>query len=209
MKVVVIDYGMGNLASICSALEVIGVSSKIISSPEGLESCSHIILPGVGSFARAIKNLNDGHWIDALTLKLQDTNVSLLGICLGMHLLADIGTEHGNRQGLGLIPGKVVHLNTEDQVTNKQLLIPHVGWNEVHIQNHDDPLLKNIKEATDFYFVHSYFYLPQDDHHIVGKTPYGLNFSSVIRKDNVWGVQFHPEKSGIAGFQLLRNFLGV
>ncbi len=209
MSVDIIDYGMGNLGSISSALDHIGVASKIVSSPESLKTATHIILPGVGSFSKAMQNLSEGGWCDAIRNAVEHNNASLLGICLGMHLLSSTGTEHGETTGLGLIEGNVVHFKTNAQVVEEGVLVPHVGWNEVAIQKKDDPIFQDIKEATDFYFVHSYYFDAVNEDHVLARTPHGFPFPSVIRNGKVWGAQFHPEKSGPAGFSLLKNFVGV
>lgn len=202
MKVVVINYGMGNLGSVRRALEECGADVLISDDPLDLEQADRIILPGVGAFREGMANLNTGGWVPHLYNVLKNPQVLLLGICLGMQLLAEEGEEGGRTTGLGLIPGKVVRFTPSE--TDPR--IPHVGWNEIH---HDSSswLLKDIKNKTDFYFVHSYHLQPAHPEYVLATTPYAGEFVSVVGCKNVLGTQFHPEKSSRPGFQLLRNFL--
>ncbi|MEZ5902353.1 MAG: imidazole glycerol phosphate synthase subunit HisH [Alphaproteobacteria bacterium] len=205
MHVGIIDYGMGNLASVASALERIGVDSNIVSSASEIDALSHIILPGVGSFKKAMSNLTEGQWVSPIRTAAK-SGKSILGICLGMHLLADHGTEHGSTEGIGLISGQI---NRFEERNDKDFLIPHVGWNEIHITKTEHPIFEKVKDRSDFYFVHSYVFCPQDKSDIAAITPYGENFPSIVIKDNVIGMQFHPEKSGPVGEQVLKNFIGM
>lgn len=205
MSVLVIDYGMGNLASVRRALEECGSDAFISDDPKSVARASSMILPGVGSFTMAMKNIRDSGWHDSIH-QSAEKGMPLMGICLGMQLLAEEGEEHGNTKGLGLIPGKIQHLSTRP--VQQDLRIPHVGWNEIALQK-QDVLLNGIDSGTDFYFVHSYYFNPAHNDNVLASTPYGADFASIVRKDNVWGTQFHPEKSSLAGFQLIRNFLSV
>lgn len=205
MSVLIVDYGMGNLPSVKRALEECGSPVFISDDPKSVEQASKIILPGVGSFALAMQNISERGWFDALTKSVQ-LGMPFLGICLGMQLLADQGEEHGESKGLGFIPGNIRHLQKAENIGD--LRIPHVGWNEIE-QQKNDPLLAQIDSGTDFYFVHSYYFAVNDPAHVLATTPYGTDFPSIVRKDNVWGTQFHPEKSSLAGFQLIRNFLSI
>lgn len=202
MSSVIIDYGMSNLGSIRRALEECGSDVYVSSDPNDLKTASHIILPGVGSFADGIKNLIEKGWVESIKKECIDNNVPLLGICLGMQLLADYGTENGLSEGLGLIQGKVEKLKP----TKDTERVPHVGWNEINIIKQSS-LLENISEGSDFYFVHSYFFNAQNEADIIAKTPYCGNFASIVNFKNIYGVQFHPEKSTPTGFKLLKNFL--
>lgn len=206
-RIKIIDYGMGNLASIKSAISNIGGEADIVDHPDQLINVSHIILPGVGSFARAMNNLNARGWPSALNQILKTSNTHLLGICLGMHLLADQGSEHGNTLGLGLIPGQVISLK-EKFTNNYDLHIPHVGWNEIHVRQDNDVILQGVENMTDMYFVHSYFFDAKEDANIITMTNYGFDFPSTVRKGRIWGAQFHPEKSGNMGLKILSNFIG-
>ncbi len=203
MSVVIIDYGMGNLASVQRAVSELGKNSRIINEPGELVGADKIILPGVGSFRQAMENLQDSGWVQALRDEVLLRCKPILGICLGMQLLADEGTEHGESSGLGLIHGKVIKFDFSDC---SQFRIPHVGWNEISIVK-PDPIVGGIESKTDFYFVHSYYFKTMDNDDIVAETPYGKGFPSIVRHGNAWGTQFHPEKSGPAGLKILANFL--
>jgi glutamine amidotransferase len=199
--VVIVDYGMGNLASVQRALEECAVAAEVAANPAALARASHVVLPGVGAFGDAMARLRDGGWVAPLR-QLAADGVPLLGICLGMQLLADCGEEGGAHDGLGLIPGRVVRLHP----VGTRERVPHVGWNEV-LAKREDPLLESIAQCTDFYFVHSYHFVVSNEDNIVARTPYCGEFVSVVRAGSVMGTQFHPEKSSRAGFRLLRNFL--
>lgn len=203
MKIVVIDYGLSNLGSIKGALEKCGASVLITSNPDDIVNSSGIILPGVGSFSDGIKNLRERK-LDIAIKQTTAAHTPILGICLGMQLLASSGQEGGNNLGLDLISGEVIQLIP----TSPNIRIPHVGWNEVN-QTKKDSLFKDIPNGTDFYFVHSYHFIPSDQKDILSTTPYCEQFVSAIQKDNIFGVQFHPEKSQNPGLQLLHNFLSL
>jgi glutamine amidotransferase len=195
---------MGNLASVRRALEECGATVEVSASPAALEAARHIILPGVGAFADGMSALRRHGWIGPLRQAALVRGIPLLGVCLGMQLLADRGTEGGATEGLGLIPGRVERLTPADPDER----IPHVGWNEVH-QRRPSFLWYEIRDGSDFYFVHSYHFVPADDAHILGTTPYCGRFVSAVGHSGVVGTQFHPEKSQASGLQLLRNFLGA
>lgn len=201
MSIAIVNYGMGNLASVSRALETIGHEAVIANYPEELRSASHIILPGVGAFAQGIDRLNENGWTAEIGRLVRDQGRPLLGICLGMQFLASRGKEGGEREGLGLIDGDIAHL--ADLGCGER--VPHVGWNELHIDR-ADPLFSTIPEGTDYYFVHSYGFRVADERHRLASVRYGCNVAAVVRRDNIWGTQFHPEKSSKAGLQLLRNF---
>ena len=202
MRIGIINYGMGNLASIQNALESLGVDSFIMGSPDLLASADRIILPGVGAFTAAMKHLEEDLWIPAIRRAVESEQRPLLGICLGMQLLLSSGDEGGPCGGLDFIQGEVKRLQLEDPT----LRVPHVGWNEVDYTT-DSPLFNGIPDQSDFYFVHSYAALPSDDEDVIARTQYGGDFVVAIRRKNVFGVQFHPEKSSIPGRKLLQNFL--
>jgi glutamine amidotransferase len=201
MSIVIVDYGMGNLGSVQRAIEECGASAEIASNPTALARASHVLLPGVGAFGDAMTRLASAGWIEPLR-QLAAERVPLLGICLGMQLLADYGEEGGGHEGLGLVPGRVSRLHPADPRER----VPHVGWNEVCARR-ADPLLDSIPPRTDFYFVHSYHFSLADDENAVAYTPYCGQLTSVVRAGSVTGTQFHPEKSSRAGLRLLRNFL--
>lgn len=202
MSVLIIDYGMGNLMSVKQALEECGADVFISSNPEDINKASHIILPGVGSFAEGMFNLNNSGWVPAIKKAVLEKQIPMLGICLGMQLMADRGYEGKETKGLGIIPGivkKLIAANTSER-------IPHVGWNEIH-KTKEDSLFEGINDGTDYYFVHSYHYVPDKKENILTVTPYCNEIVSSVFSGNVYGVQFHPEKSQRAGFRLIENFL--
>jgi glutamine amidotransferase len=201
-RVAIVDHGQSNLNSIARAIEECGGTSMVTDDPAVLRKANRIVLPGVGAFPAAIANLRAKGLFGALLEEVARRPVPLLGICLGMQLLAELGTEGGEHAGLGLIPGKVVKFAPANDER-----VPHMGWNEVRPVC-DSALFRGIAANTDFYFVHSY-YLECPEANAVARTPYCGDFVSVAANGNVMAVQFHPEKSQRAGFQLLRNFLAV
>ena len=202
MTVLIIDYGMSNLGSVRRAFEECGADVTISDDPADLDQAERIVLPGVGAFADGMAHLNAAGWPEQLRQTLANPDIHLLGICLGMQLLATKGFESGETPGLDLIPGEVVRFNPGESGDR----IPHVGWNEVHIGG-THPLTAGIKNGTDFYFVHSYHFRALDESHAMASTPYCGGFTSIISSGTVMGTQFHPEKSSRPGFQIIRNFL--
>jgi glutamine amidotransferase len=203
MAIVIIDYGLSNLGSIKRSLEECGGAVHVSDDPHDLKSADKIVLPGVGSFSDGMHNLAKGGWIGPLKDEVLNNHIPLLGICLGMQLLADTGYEGGTTQGLALISGEI-----RKMIPSETERIPHVGWNEI-VQQRQSPLLSGIQEGANFYFVHSYHFLVKDQSHVVAQTPYAGGFNSVVEKDNIYGTQFHPEKSQILGFRVLKNFIHV
>lgn len=206
MSVLIIDYGMCNLGSVKRAFEECGANAFISDNPRDAEKASHLVLPGVGAFGDAIQNLISSGWDNAIKKNVLEQNIPLLGICLGMQLLADCSFEGGEHQGLGLIPGEVVKIFNENPAT--QFRVPHVGWNELH-KKQDHPILTMVEPDTDFYFVHSYFFNAKNSEDVLTTTNYGLEFPSIIGRNKTIGVQFHPEKSSRAGFQIIKNFINI
>lgn len=202
MSVLIVDYNLSNLGSIRRSIEECGVSPVVSNDPGKLKTASRIVLPGVGSFTDGMANLREMGWAPALREAAMEDRIPLLGICLGMQLLAEKGEEGGTVGGLKLIPGEVRRFAPEDSSTR----IPHVGWNEVWKAS-GNHLFEGIPDGSDFYFVHSYHFIPRRKEHILATTPYCGNFVSAIGVGNIFGVQFHPEKSGRPGFQILKNFL--
>jgi glutamine amidotransferase len=196
----IIDYGMGNLHSVKNALDFLGIENQIIANPSEIESMDKIIIPGVGSFKRAMDNLHEKNLVDPL-VKFGNSGKYLLGICLGMQLLAETGTEPSVCNGLGLIPGVV------ELIKSETLRIPHMGWNGIIINN-DHPILEGVKLGADFYFVHSYAFHVESDENIVAVTPYGYHVPAIVKNKtgNIIGIQFHPEKSQKQGLKLIENF---
>ncbi len=190
----IVDYGMGNLRSVQKAVEYLGGSAVIASDKETLGTCEQLILPGVGSFAAGMQNLQQKGLAEYVKERVKDT--PLLGICLGMQFLLDESEEEGVHSGLSLVKGRAVRFTSGK--------VPHMGWNSVTELR--SPLFAGIPDGTQFYFVHSYF-AETSDEFAIGKTEYSCRFASAVRAGNAYGVQFHPEKSGDAGLQLLRNFM--
>lgn len=200
--VAVVDHGMGNLDSVRRGLTDAGADVVVTSNGADLDVADRIVLPGVGAFGAAMDRLR-GLGLDvALERNVIDAGVPFLGICLGMQLLATTGTEGGRHDGLGWIGGTVVRI----EPTAEDPRVPHVGWNEVDpVQEH--PLLDGIAAGADCYFVHSYRVACDDPSHVVATTPYAGGVTAIVGRDNIAGVQFHPEKSQRVGAALLRNFL--
>jgi glutamine amidotransferase len=202
MKVALIDYGMGNLGSVRRAIGELGAEPLLADAPAKLGAADRIILPGVGAFSDGMRLLEAGGWTRAIRAQA-DAGKPVLGICLGMQLLAARGLEGGDNEGLGLIPGEVQPLAS----LGCELRIPHVGWNSVAVRDRSAGMMLGIPDGTDFYFVHSYAFQPRDAADVVATTEYGIPIAAVVARGKVMGTQFHPEKSSRAGFRLLRNFL--
>jgi len=203
MRVAVVDYGMCNLDSVRRAFEELGAQPFVTDEPSELEHADQIVLPGVGAFPDAMRNLRARGLDDALTKQVIDNGAPFLGICLGMQLIAAKGFEVAETAGLGWVDGDVVRF---DARTGER--IPHVGWNDVEVEvDRALPLFAGIPPHADFYFVHSFHLACRDRRDVLATTPYGGGFVAAVNRDNVFGVQFHPEKSQRHGLRLLRNFL--
>ncbi len=204
--ITIVDYGMGNLGSIKNMFKYIGVEATIESDVDKIKNASKVLLPGVGSFDTAMKKINESDLKEVLNEKSLKEGVPVLGICLGMQLLTNSSKE-GNLAGLGWIDAKTVSF--KDKIDNK-FRVPHMGWNIVNKSN-DSLLTKGFEdfEEARFYFVHSYFVKVEDEKNSILKTNYGVKFDSAIQKDNIFGVQFHPEKSHKFGIQLFENFAKI
>ncbi|WP_271008560.1 imidazole glycerol phosphate synthase subunit HisH [Paucibacter sp. B51] len=202
MKVGIVNYGMGNLASVRRALEDLGAEAFIAEHPAALYDASRVVLPGVGAFLQGMQRLRTGGWVEALHDLVHEHRRPLLGICLGMQMLATTGEEGGMHDGLDLVPGRVRRLDD----LGCALRIPHVGWNDT-ASRRDDPLFAHIPQASDFYFVHSFAFDPEDEADVIARTDYDVPLVAAVRRGSVFGTQFHPEKSSRVGRQLLRNFL--
>lgn len=203
-RVAIIDYDMGNIDSVFRAVEECGGAPVVTCLSAEIKDADCIILPGVGSFGDGMDNIKNKGLDEIIGERVLDRGVPFLGICLGMQLLAGRGYEFGENRGLGWIQGDVVRLKTDSPGTR----IPHVGWNEVYPQR-ESPLLHDVQPGQDFYFVHSYHFLCADEKNILATTPYCGRFTSAVCKGNIFGVQFHPEKSQKSGFLVLRNFLSL
>lgn len=204
--ITIVDYGMGNLGSIKNMFKYIGVEAVIESDVDKIKNASKILLPGVGAFDTAMKKINEGGLKEVLNEKALKEQVPVLGICLGMQLLTN-SSEEGSLAGLGWIDAKTITF--KDRI-DKKYRIPHMGWNIVNKSN--ESLLTNGFESFDevrFYFVHSYFVKVDDEKNSILKTNYGLEFDSAIQKNNIYGAQFHPEKSHKFGMKLFENFARI
>ena len=198
----IIDYGMGNTRSIANAMKEIDFNTELAYQAEKIHSFDKIILPGVGAFKKAMENINENGLFEALT-EFKNTGKAILGICLGMQLMCTSSTENGICSGLNWINAKVEKIPEKDGFT-----IPHIGWNNVlNKKNHH--LFNNLSKMSDFYFVHSFCVSNINDESIIGLTDYTDNFCSAFSFENIFGVQFHPEKSQSAGLQLLQNFASL
>ena len=202
--IVIVDYKMGNLGSISNKIKKLGHSSVISSDISVIKNAQKIILPGVGSFEKAMKNIQELYLIDILNEKALVEQVPLLGICLGMQLVTQ-KSEEGNSKGLGWIDGEVVKFKVKDSLKYK---IPHIGWNQINITK-ESPLMKDIPDLSEFYFVHSYYVNPANQDDTLNETEFECRFTSAIQKENIFGVQYHPEKSHDAGALLLKNFINL
>lgn len=200
----IINYGMGNLRSVENAVIRLNFKPRIILSPDELDVSKKIILPGVGSFKAAMKLLDEGGWTNKIKKQVLDHKKLIFGICLGMQLLGTDSEEHGYTKGLNLIPGKIKYLKNLGCKNN----LPQIGWNTVNILK-DHKYLKNIPNFNDFYFVNSYVFDLSNSKNLIGLTSYGINFCSIVAKENIFGTQFHPEKSSRMGLKILENFLNA
>jgi glutamine amidotransferase len=199
-RICILDYGMGNLRSVEKALEHVGATATIASDAATVRAADGLILPGVGAFPKAMQRVRE-LGLDELLQERYDDGVPILGICLGLQLLFDSTTELGGAEGLGLLPGSVAGLDAGG------LKVPHIGWSPVRWER-ESALTEGIDSETPFYFVHSFAPRP-DVGDTLGTAAYGTRFACAAERDNVFGVQFHPEKSSSAGLQLLSNFAGI
>lgn len=202
--VAIVDYGVGNLFSLKSSLDAIGVESIITSDKDVLIQADRIILPGVGAFEDAIKKLSQSG-LDKLIIQLANQNKPIMGICLGMQLLFDKSFEYGEHKGLGLIKGEICPIIDD---LNTELKIPHMGWNSLKIVQKEDLLFKYIKDGDYVYFVHSY-YAKNCHQSLTAYACYGTQITATVRSGNVYGCQFHPEKSGKVGLNILKAFCEI
>ena len=198
--IAIVDYGVGNLFSLNSSLKNIGVESVVTADPQVLRSAEKILLPGVGAFEDAARKLRESGLADLLK-ELAASGKPLLGICLGMQMLFEKSYEYGEHEGLGLIPGSVRPIR---DVIPADYKIPHIGWNALHFRQ-ENPLFKYVKEGDCVYFVHS-FYAADCGDYVVASSEYGAELTAAVAKGNVYGCQFHPEKSGNVGLAILKAF---
>jgi glutamine amidotransferase len=198
----VIDCGISNIRSVLNALAAVGADAKVVLDPAESEGAKGLVLPGVGAFGDGMKALESHGWPAALASAV-DAGTPLLGLCLGMQLLATSSSEYGEHDGLGLIPGRVVRIPAAPG-----LRVPHVGWNTVTVDR-PSPLLDGLPAEPTFYFVHSYHLLPEEDDDLLATTDYGQPLAACIQRGPVYGCQFHPEKSQRDGLALLANFARI
>lgn len=208
MNIAIIDYGMGNLKSVKKALIALDFKAEITADPKDILKADKVILPGVGAFRDAIQTLNETSLSEAIR-EVVKKGTPLLGICLGMQLMFDKSYEYGEYEGLGLLPGEIIHFKPENmlQEHGERLKVPHMGWNNLEIVK-AAPLFKGIEDGSSVYFVHSY-YLETSEDIVSGYTTYGSHIAVAAQKDNIFATQFHPEKSGTIGLQILKNFGGM
>lgn len=202
-NIAIIDYGVGNTHSVKEAISSLDCNVIISNDPETLSKADALILPGVGAYEAAMDNLKKRDLITPLNEMVLGENKPLLGICLGMQLLADYSEENGYHEGLGWIKGKVVRI--KDEPTTR---VPHVGWNDVEVVN-KAPLFVRIAGEANFYFDHSYHFACEDESHVAARVNYGRSLVAAVKRENVHGVQFHPEKSQITGLRLLKGFINA
>lgn len=201
MKIVIIDYGSGNLRSVQKGLERAGYESVVSGSPHIVSEASHLVVPGVGAFPDCMKNLDALHLLKPISDAIR-AGKPYLGICLGLQILFSEGMEFGPHSGLGILPGTVVRF------PENALKVPHMGWNQVRIEK-KTPFLEGIPDGAYFYFVHSYYGDPKGSDWVTTTTEYGLRFPSSVSRDHLFACQFHPEKSQQMGLKLLSNFAGI
>ncbi len=198
----IVDYGMGNLRSVQKAFEKLGASAQVCSRAEELADADKMVLPGVGAFRDAIRQLESHHLAQPVRDHI-DAGRPFLGICLGLQLLFDVSYEDGQYAGLGIIPGEVVRFEPQPD-----LKVPHMGWNQLEVSQRP-ALLKGIPADASFYFVHSFYVAPSDETVVAARTDHGTKFVSMIARDNLFATQFHPEKSQRVGLKLLSNFAAL
>jgi len=206
--IAIIDYGIGNLRSVEKAFLHVGGDARLTADPAVVRAAHGVVVPGVGAFGACALGLRTGGF-EALVLDAAQAGKPLLGICVGMQLLFDSSEEMGQHAGLGLLPGRVLRFpDGAVDAAGQRLKVPQIGWNQLW---HDgsDPLLAGVPSGSFAYFVHSYYCAPAEPSDVVATTDYGLDYASIVRRANLWGVQFHPEKSQAVGLQILRNFVAI
>ena len=201
-RVCVLDYGSGNVKSVFNLLSSITDNVVISNDVKEIEDASHVVLPGVGAFGAAMRKISDRLPLETLERVVRAGGKPFLGICVGMQVLADVGTEFGEHAGLGWISGTVRKLEAGE------LPLPHIGWNNISAIV-EDPLLQGLEQEPDFYYVHSFAFDAAEEADVLATTEFGERFCAVVRRDNIYGVQFHPEKSQKAGLRLASNFLAM
>jgi len=201
-SVCILDYGSGNVKSVFNLFSTIAKHIVISNDPEEIRQATHIVLPGVGAFSAAMRKIRERLPMEVLEQAVLSDKKPFLGICVGMQVLATRGMEFGEYLGLGWIGGSV------EKVNSKHFPLPHIGWNNTSCKR-DSPLLAGLGDDPDFYFVHSYAFRLENEQHMLAITSYGEEFCSVVQRENIYGVQFHPEKSQRTGIKLVKNFLSL
>lgn len=199
--IAIIDYGMGNLRSVQKGFEKVGFAAEIVRDPAAVENARGVVLPGVGAFADAMSNLRKTG-MDRVVTRVIESGKPFLGICLGLQLLFEASEEWGHSRGLGVFPGMVRRLPPG-------LKVPHMGWNQLEYRGDRCKVFEGIPNGSSFYFVHSYYVDPLNKEIVSGVTEYGISFTSAVARENVYAIQFHPEKSSALGLRILQNFGGV
>ncbi|MBN1429472.1 MAG: imidazole glycerol phosphate synthase subunit HisH [Anaerolineae bacterium] len=199
--IAIIDYGAGNLRSVTNTLKYLGADVTIAGKPEQLQGADRIVLPGVGAFGAGIDALREAGFEEPIRQAVA-SGTPLLGICLGMQYLFEESEEMGRHKGLGLLSGRVVRFPPDVPI------VPHIGWNQLRIQS-KSPLFEGIDDGAYAYFVHSFYAQPADRADVLALTDYGLDFASIVGRDNIFGIQCHPEKSQAVGQRILRNFMAM
>lgn len=199
--ITIVDYKMGNITSVRNAFEYLGYEVEIANEISNIKNAEKLILPGVGSYKMAMENIHTLGIYSVIKEKVIEQKCPILGICLGMQLLAKNSIEDGHTEGFGFLD-----LNVRKFSEKENISIPHIGFNEVLIENQASKMFRGINDSSDFYFVHSYRIVAEENEYVSGITLYGERFISAFEKDNIWGVQFHPEKSQSNGLKLLGNF---
>jgi glutamine amidotransferase len=204
IKVAIINYGTGNIRSLYNSLRRINIQAEIITDPLSINKFNKVFLPGVGSYRDAMEKINKFSWDRAIKDFLSIKNNYLFGICVGMQILSTYGYEHGKSNGLDLVKGEVIKIDISEQ----SLKLPHIGWNNIQILKKNS-ITENLTHDANFYFVNSYSFRLANTKEIIATTKYGVEFPSIINKENIFGTQFHPEKSSKAGIQILKNFINA
>ncbi len=202
--IAIVDYGMGNLRSVSKAFQSQGFPVAVTNDPQDIDSADGLVLPGVGAFGDCVKHLDEFGLIGPIK-RFIDSGKPFLGICLGLQVLFEGSEESPDVKGLGILKGEVVRFPVFEK---ERLKVPHMGWNQIEIMKHV-PVLEGIPDGSWFYFVHSYYAVPEDENVIALKSSYGIDFTAAVQKENIFACQFHPEKSSTLGLKMLSNFAPI
>jgi len=202
--IAIVDYGLGNIKAFANVYKKLNIDCYYASTVEDLLKATKVILPGVGAFDHAMTMLNNSGLRDTLDRLVTEKHVPVLGICVGMQMMAN-SSDEGELAGLGWINGNVKKIDNSTLLHSKNYPLPHMGWNNVELKS-DEPLFKNFESSPEFYFLHSYYFECEEETNIIGTADYGLKFSCIVRRDNIYGIQCHPEKSHHNGIRILKNF---